>query len=197
MKNLQVISPLLTSLLLGSVALAQAGNLPDAPQPQNSASTQLQSTPAADSDESAKEAGGATLISQARPYPRFPRGPMGPPRGRAYPWAFAPPPPALSPIGALIGFGAGAALGASASGDQTARGRVAGALIGGGLCALIGGAIGGGFSLVHSHNFRDWESKHPGKPGQHDLARPREPDVEASSVPASSTATSADTGGTE
>jgi hypothetical protein len=202
MKNLQVIFPLLTSLLLSSVALAQAGSLPDAPQPQDSVSTQLQSTSAANTEESTSKSAPPSdenkLLSQALPYPRFPRGPMGPPRGRAYPRAFAPPPPALSPIGALIGFGFGAALGASASGDHTSAGRVAGALIGGGLCALIGGAIGGGFALVHSHNFRDWESKHPSRPGRRDLVRPREPDMEASSVPASSTAaTMADTGGTE
>jgi len=54
-------------------------------------------------------------------------------------------------------FGAGAALGASASGDQTARGRVAGGLIGGTLCALIGGAIGRSFSLDTSHNYHDWD----------------------------------------
>jgi hypothetical protein len=201
MKNLQVISPLLASLLLGSVALAQAGSLPDAPQPQDSASTQLQSTSAANTAESAPQSDPPSdenkLLSQARPYPRYPRGPMGPPRGRAYPRAFAPPPPALSPIGALIGFGFGAALGASASGDHTSAGRVAGGLIGGGVCALIGGAIGGGFSLVHSHNFRGWddaqERKHH-KP----VPRPIEPDVEASSVPASSTvATTAEAGGTE
>jgi len=185
MKNLQVISPLLTSLLLGSVALAQAGSLPDAPQPQDSASTQLQSTSAANTEESTPPSDPQSdenkLRSQARPYPRYPRGPMGPPRGRAYPRAFAPPPPALSPVGALIGFGFGAALGASASGDHTSAGRVAGGLIGGGLCALIGGAIGGGFSLVHSHNYRDWddaqERKHH-KP----VTLPIEPDVEASSA---------------
>jgi hypothetical protein len=84
----------------------------------------------------------------------------------------------------LIGFGAGAALGASASGDQTARGRVAGGLIGGTLCALIGGAIGHAFSAV-GHNFHDrndWddaqERKHH-KP----VPRPLEPDVDASSAP--------------
>jgi len=187
MKNLQVISSLLTSLLLGSVALAQTGSLPDAPQPHDPASAQLESTPAAHTEEStsqsAPQADENKLLSQARPYPRFPRGPMGPPRGRAYPRAFAPPPPALSPIGALIGFGFGAALGASASGDHTSAGRVAGALIGGGLCALIGGAIGGVFSLAHSHNYRDWDDAQERK---HHKPVPRrgEPDVEASSNPA-------------
>jgi hypothetical protein len=187
MKNLQVISPLLTSLLLGSVALAQAGSLPEAPQPQGPASTQLQSSSAANPEESTSQSDPLSdenkLLSQARPYPQYPRGPMGPARGRAYPRAFAPPPPALSPVGALIGFGFGAALGAAGSGDHTSGARVAGALIGGGLCALIGGAIGGGFSLVHSHNYRDWDEARDRK---HHKVIPRrgEPDVEASSTPA-------------
>jgi hypothetical protein len=186
MKNLQVVSPLLT-LLLGSIALAQAGNLPEAPQPQDSESTQLQSTPVANSEESAQPSGDNKLMSQARPYPRFPRRPVGPPRGRVYRSAYSPaypPPPALSPVGALIGFGFGAALGAAGSGDHTSGGRVAGAL------------IGGGFSLVHSHNFREWEGKQPSRPDRRDLQRPRESDVDASSGPASSTVTTAmQTGG--
>jgi hypothetical protein len=192
MKNPQVLSTVLTSLLLTSVALAQAGNLPDAPQPQDAASTDVQSaqSPATQiaaklaPSSAAQQSGENKIITQAAPFPRSPRGPMPPPRGRTYPSAFAPPrPPALSPLGALIGFGAGAALGAAASGDQTARGRVAGGLFGGTLCALIGGAIGRSFSLVTSHNYHDWddtqERKHH-KP----VPRPIEPDVHASSAPA-------------
>jgi hypothetical protein len=196
MKNLQVISALLTSLLFGAMALAQAGNLPDAPQPQDAATTDVPlaqspasetpvtQTPITQTPNPAEQSSVNKLVSQAAPFPRSPRVPMPPPRGRAYPSAFSPRPPALSPIGALIGFGAGAALGASASGDQTARGRVAGGLIGGTLCALIGGAIGHAFSAV-GHNFHDrndWddaqERKHH-KP----VPRPLEPDVDASSDP--------------
>jgi len=196
MKNLQVISALLTSLLFGAMALAQAGNLPDAPQPQDAATTDVPlaqspasetpvtQTPITQTPNPAEQSSVNKLVSQAAPFPRSPRVPMPPPRGRAYPSAFSPRPPALSPIGALIGFGAGAALGASASGDQTARGRVAGGLIGGTLCALIGGAIGHAFSAV-GHNFHDrndWddaqERKHH-KP----VPRPLEPDVDASSAP--------------
>jgi hypothetical protein len=191
MKNLQVISALLTSLLFGAMALAQAGNLPDAPQPQDAATTDVplaqspaSETPVTQTPNPAEQSSVNKLVSQAAPFPRSPRVPMPPPRGRAYPSAFSPRPPALSPIGALIGFGAGAALGASASGDQTARGRVAGGLIGGTLCALIGGAIGHAFSAV-GHNFHDrndWddaqERKHH-KP----VPRPLEPDLDASSAP--------------
>jgi hypothetical protein len=174
------------------MAVAQAGNLPDAPQPQDAATTDvpLAQSPATETpvtqtpNPAAQQSSVNKLVSQAAPFPRSPRGPMPPPRGRAYPSAFAPRPPALSPIGALIGFGAGAALGASASGDQTARGRVAGGLIGGTLCALIGGAIGHAFSAVgyNFHDRYDWddaqERKHH-KP----VPRPLEPDVDASSAP--------------
>lgn len=113
---------------------------------------------------------------------------MPPPRGRAYPSAFAPRPPALSPLGALIGFGAGAALGATASGDQTARGRVAGGLIGGALCALIGGAIGHAFSAVgyNFHDRHDWHDRDDAQQRKHrkPVTRPIEPDLDASSAPA-------------
>src|SRR5580692_7489343 len=195
MKNLPVLSPLLTSLLFGSMALAQAGNLPDAPQPQETATTDVPlaqspatETPAIQTPNPAEQSSENRLVSQAAPFPRSPRGPMPPPRGRAYPSAFAPRPPALSPIGALIGFGAGAALGASRSGDQTARGRVAGGLIGGTLCALIGGAIGHAFSAVGTnlhdkYNWRDWDDAQQRK-HRNPVPRPLEPDVEASSAPA-------------
>jgi hypothetical protein len=174
------------------MALAQAGNLPDAPQPQDAAMTDvpLAQSPATETPVTqtpnpvAQQSSVNKLVSQAAPFPRSPRGPMPPPRGRAYPSAFAPRPPALSPIGALIGFGAGAALGASASGDQTARGRVAGGLIGGTLCALIGGAIGHAFSAV-GHNFHDrndWDDAQERK--QHKpVPRRLEPDLDASSAP--------------
>jgi hypothetical protein len=137
MKNLHLVSPVLTSLLLGSMALAQAANLPvpEAPQPQNSSSTKL--TPAANT----LKPGEDQLISQVRRYPRFPGGPTGPRRGMYSPGF--PPPPALSPLGVVIGFGAGAALGASNRADGTVRGHVALGLIGGAIGALIGGAIGG------------------------------------------------------
>jgi hypothetical protein len=198
MKNLQVISPLLTSLLFGSMALAQAGNLPDAPQPQDTATTGVPlaqspatetpstQTPTTHTPNPAQRSSENKLVSQAAPYPRPQRGPMPPPRGRAYPSAFAPSRPPLSPLGALIGFGAGAALGASASGDQTTRGRVAGGLIGGAICALIGGAVGHAFSAV-GHNFHDrneWRDLDDAQERKHHkpVARPLEPDVQASSA---------------
>jgi hypothetical protein len=193
MKNLQMISLLLASLLLASMAQAQEGNLPEAPRPQSSASTQSLSTPGAGPSESARkpdqEPAQNVLISQARPYP--PRGPMGPPPGRAYPSAFAPPRPPLSPLGALIGFGAGAALAAAGSQDQTARGRVAAGLIGGSLCALIGGAIGHSFSAFHSHNFRDSDDAR-NKRRDVSAPNPSEPDVQASSPKPQAASASAD-----
>ena len=181
------------------MALAQAGNLPDAPQPQDAATTDVPlaqspasetpvtQTPITQTPNPAEQSSVNKLVSQAAPFPRSPRVPMPPPRGRAYPSAFSPRPPALSPIGALIGFGAGAALGASASGDQTARGRVAGGLIGGTLCALIGGAIGHAFSAVgyNFHDRYDWRDLDDAHQPKHrkPVARPIEPDVDASSAP--------------
>jgi hypothetical protein len=138
MKNLEFLSPLLMSLLLASVALAQAGSpdAPDAPQPQPSVAARPEPTPAAGTGSSGED----RLISHARQYPRGPCGPMEPHRGHAYPGF--PPPPGLSPVGALIGFGVGAAAGAGNANDGTVGAHVALGLIGGGLGALIGGAIG-------------------------------------------------------
>jgi hypothetical protein len=151
MKNTKILSPLFTSLLLGSVALAQVGSptLPDAPQPQDSTSTQIENTTLANkatSDES-------KLITQARPHPRFPGRPMRPYYGHTY---RSGPMPGLSPVGALIGFGVGAALGASRSQDATTNGRVATGLLMGAICALIGGAIGDA-----AHPFLHARKNHP------------------------------------
>ena len=138
MKNLRAFFPLLISLLLGSVALAQTGNpnLPDAPQPQTSASAQSERTP----DAHAEASGQNTVIGQARRYPRFPRRPIRAPRGPGY--RAAAQVPGLSPVGAFIGFGVGAGIGASASQDHSAGARVATGLIVGAIGAVIGGAIG-------------------------------------------------------
>jgi hypothetical protein len=196
MKNLQVLSLLLPSLLLASMAMAQAGNLPEAPQSQDPSSTDVQlirspsaqssttKPPSTQTPNESQQSGENKIIAQATPFPRSPRRPMPPPRGRAYPSAFAPRPPALSPLGALIGFGTGAALGATASGDQTTRGRVVAGLIGGSLCALIGGAIGHAFSAV-GHNFRDrhdWDDAQERK-HRKPVPRPLKPDADASAEP--------------
>jgi hypothetical protein len=142
MKNLTVISLLLVTLLLGSMALAQAGiaAVPEAPQPQSSVSAERSSTPA-------KTGSGADeLLSQYRQYRRFPRGPMyGPSYGSAYR-----PKPSLPPVvGALIGFGIGAAIGA---GKPVGPGQshVPMALIGGGFGAMFGGLIGAIAAVPHS-----------------------------------------------
>jgi hypothetical protein len=176
--------------------MAQAGNLPEAPQPQDPSATEVQliRSPSQSStrkppstqtpNESTQQSGENKIITQAAPFPRSPRGPVPPSRGQANPSAFATRPPALSPLGALIGFGTGAALGATASGDQTTRGRVVAGLIGGSLCALIGGAIGHALSAV-GHNFRDrhdWDDAQKRK--QHKPApHPLEPDRDASAEP--------------
>jgi hypothetical protein len=142
MKNLTVISLLLVTLLLGSMALAQGvvPAVPEAPQPQNSAAAEQPPTPAK-TGSSADE-----LLSQYRQYPRFPHGPMyGPSYGSAYR-----PRPSLPPVvGALIGFGVGAAIGA---GKPVGPGQthVPIALIGGGFGAMFGGLIGAIAAVPHS-----------------------------------------------
>lgn len=137
-------------LLLGSVALAQAGiaELPDAPHSQDPNTAQIEPAriePTAEAKAGASSEG--KLISQARRYPHLHPGRTRPP-GQAY--RSHSPMPGLSPLGALIGFGAGAALGASKSQDGTAGGRVLGGLLLGGLGALIGGAIGTAPPFWHS-----------------------------------------------
>ena len=138
MKNFRSISPLLVLVLSGSVALAQAGNpdLPDAPQPQTSASVQSEATP----DAHAETSGRNSVNGQGRRYPRFPRRPIRAFHGAGY--RSAAPMPGLSPVGALIGFGVGAGLGASGSQDRSAGARVVSGLIVGAIGAVIGGAIG-------------------------------------------------------
>jgi hypothetical protein len=125
------------ALLFASMALAQAGSqpLPDAPQPQASASGRSENP-----QDAAGASGDYILMSQAGRYPRLPRRPVRVPRGYGY--RPAAPMPGLSPVGALIGFGVGAGLGASASQDGSANARVASGLIVGAIGALIGGAIG-------------------------------------------------------
>jgi hypothetical protein len=128
------------SLLLGSMALAQAGNPPvppDTPQPQVSASSPSEAAPITKTGAS----GESKLITQARRYPRFPRRPVRPSHARISRSEFSSP-PGLSPIGALIGFGAGAVLGASNPQAGTVRAHVALGLIGGSIGAFIGGVIG-------------------------------------------------------
>jgi hypothetical protein len=145
MENLRIISLPLMTLLFASVALAQAGSasLPDAPQPQASAQAQ--------SDETSNPNAGASddgkLISQVQRYPRLPRRPGRAPRRYVYP---SPAPmPHLSPVGALIGFGSGFALGASQSQDRSGGGRAVVGLLVGGIGALIGGVIGTAPPLWH------------------------------------------------
>src|SRR5258708_32456296 len=145
MKNLRAISSLLVSVLLGSVALAQAGtpSVPDAPQPQDSALAQPNLTPPSNAGASSED----KLVSQARRYPRHPRRPAHSSGGRVYSSGYSSP-PGLSPLGALIGFGVGAAIGASNPADGTVRAHVALGLIGGTVGAFIGGVIGIAFPHV-------------------------------------------------
>ena len=187
MKNLRIPS-LILSTFLTSAALAQTSNLPEAPEPPDSTSAQpaLDAAPDQSTYSSSKDSPGKDdAIAQAGTYPRFPRRPMPGPRGGGYPAVFPAPPPPLSPVGALIGFGVGGVLGAVGSGDQTGRGRLAGGLIGGGICDQIGGGIGAAYSAFHPHNNsnseRDWnDAQHKNRP----MVTPAtEPPVVASNAP--------------
>jgi hypothetical protein len=154
MKNTKIFSPLMW-LLLGTVAFAQAGSTdaPEAPLPQDPDTAKIEAAkiePAKIESSSNSNAGSSSegrLISQARRYPQLHPGRMRPP-GQAY--RSHSPMPGLSPLGALIGFGAGAALGASKSQDQSASARAVIGLFVGGIGALIGGAIGTAPPFWHS-----------------------------------------------
>jgi hypothetical protein len=77
-----------------------------------------------------------------------------PPSGR--PWILDPENNSHATAGALIGLGLGGALGASKDGN--ADSRLAGALVIGGLGALIGSVIGHGIPNRHWHRRRpDWD----------------------------------------
>jgi hypothetical protein len=153
MKNTKLFSPF-TWLLLGSVALAQAGiaDVPEAPKPQEPAAAQTEAAkieavkiePTQDAKAGSSSEG---LISQARRYPQLHPGRTRPP-GQAY--RSHSPMPGLSPWGALIGLGAGFALGASKSQDSSAGGRAVMGLLIGGIGAVIGGVIGTAPPLWHS-----------------------------------------------
>jgi hypothetical protein len=153
MKNTKIFSPFMW-LLLGTVAFAQAGSadVPEAPQPQDpdTARIEAKTEPAKIESSSNSNIGSSSegrLISQARQYPQLHPGRMRPP-GQVY--RSHSPMPGLSPLGALIGFGAGAALGASKSQDQSASARAVIGLFAGGIGALIGGAIGSAPPFWHS-----------------------------------------------
>lgn len=78
-------------------------------------------------------------VSGQPPAPRFPQGPGYPPPAYAGMWAPEGNGRATA-IGALVGFGLGAAAGASANTD--ARSRVAASLLVGSIGALLGAAVG-------------------------------------------------------
>src|SRR5580698_3355206 len=97
MKNLQVLSLLLPSLLLASMAMAQAGNLPEAPQSQDPSSTDVQlirspsaqssttKPPSTQTPNESQQSGENKIIAQATPFPRSPRRPMPPPADEPIP----------------------------------------------------------------------------------------------------------------
>jgi hypothetical protein len=212
MKNLQVVSLLLT-LFVASMALAQTGNLPDAPlpqesRPQESSSNQTQRTQPTNHQESGQQPGADKLISRGRPYPPSPRGPIGFPRGQMGlprgPMSHGP--MSRGPMSRRRGGYYRSPYAPAFSQPSLPEFSPAGALIGFGIGAgvgaagtvnltakdrvaagLLGGAffalIGGAIGGSHSHSFRGWEGV-PHRNHKLDAPRSDEPAMEASSTPA-------------
>jgi hypothetical protein len=175
MKNLRIVALVLAVPILVSAALGQADTAQTASEAPSAAlaAARCQYTPAEESchalsipEPADNKTDDTTLQAQTprhMPGPPFrPHRPMGGPRYR-YPGNGQPGMWATegnsrhAVIGGLIGFGLGAALGASA--DTNVRGRVAASLVVGSLGALIGAVAGYGVPSYHSHNQRPWDDK--------------------------------------
>lgn len=188
MRNLQIVSSLLTSLLLGSMAFGQTSNLPEAPQPQDSTATTDPLIPATTeqstskpSQRSAPPVAEDRLVSQSRPFPRFPRGTIATPRGRGYP-ALGPPPPPPPLAGTLIGFGVGFLVGACDPSDDSARGRAVVGLLGGLVGAALGALIDSGSAALDARRWRGPEDARQRKKHRPGIPQPSESAVEASAA---------------
>ena len=165
MKNLQIVAFLLTAAVWAPPVLGQTKDSRSAAAPAvEITAARCQYTPAEAAcvalNEGSRQSNDTTTVAQLPRRmpgpPRYPRRPpMGPP-GRPYSSYWAPEGDSgHAAIGALIGFGLGAAAGASA--DTDARGRVGAALVGGSLCALLGAVIGHGIPSFHHHYHRGWD----------------------------------------
>jgi hypothetical protein len=172
MKNLLIVAFLLTALVMTtSAALAQtreaqvANDLAVTDFPTSIAIARCQYTPAdnacAGANDSAQVETGAspdgTIAQSPRRVPGPPlrprRPPMAHPRGEGYPGMRMEPGSARrAAIGALIGFGLGAAMGAKANTDQHPGVGVKAALAFGTIGGLLGAGIGAGMPTFHARN---------------------------------------------
>jgi hypothetical protein len=149
-KHLQVFGSFLTSLLLVSSVLAQSGDREAANQLANQADiTAARSRYVQTEDLSDGPSDGQAYAQLRRPSPR----PSLPPRigypQRGYPAMWRGGSPKHAAIGALIGFGLGAALGAKFNTDHHGGAGVKAALLFGTFGALIGATAGNSFGPMH------------------------------------------------
>jgi hypothetical protein len=166
MKSVRIFAPLLMAVLSGSPALAQ---MADTGLTSAQVAARCQYTPkdsaCAGPDHPGSQTNGEVILAQRR-MPGPPLGlrrPMGGPGPGYPPQYWGPGSGNHAAIGAVIGFGLGAAAGATAKTD--ARGRVVASLLGGSLCALMGAAIGHGIPSFHS----SWRRRsYPIDPGPND-----------------------------
>jgi hypothetical protein len=179
MRNTKHIHLLLASVLVTSVAFAQATDNPttDSARAESAIATaRSQYTPAAGISTDASDGKTLAQFTQRRPGSPFPQQ-HGYPRGSYQtPWMHHASPGHVL-IGAAIGFGVGAALGAhqSAHNGTPVSGGI---IIGGGLFGLMGGCIGqavGEFSGMHyssTHRRRGYRPSWPDDDQDSDLRSP-------------------------
>jgi hypothetical protein len=166
MKNLRIIALLLTAPLITSMTLAQTSDSPiETNLPVSVATARCQYTPAEQScvgltkssqNKHSDETSTVAQFPRRMPGPPFRprRPPMAHPRG-AYPGY---PGMAMEPsgrhvlIGALIGFGLGAAAGAKANTDQHPGAGVKAAFLVGSIGGLLGAAVGAAVPSFHARN---------------------------------------------
>jgi hypothetical protein len=151
MRHPQAFTSLFALLLMVSSALAQAGNLELADQSTDQVDIAAARSRYLQSDDYLS---GGPSAGEARSPVRHPR-PVRPPASRAgYPqggysamWGGGNPRHAT--IGALIGFGLGAAIGAKVNSDNHGRIGVRTAILFGSFGALIGAVAGSSFEPMH------------------------------------------------
>jgi hypothetical protein len=151
MRHVHKSSLLLASILLVSAALAQTNNSADtnaSPEKDSIAAARARYTQTADVSQDGSKDATLTQFSQRGQRRCFPRHP-GYPRHQNYqtPWRDHGNGRNVL-IGAAIGFGIGAALGATNS-VHNGTPVEGGVLIGGGLFGFLGGAIGSTFGSSH------------------------------------------------
>ena len=163
--KLHTIASLLTApMLIASMTLAQSSN--SQTEDKSSPAIALARCQYTATDDSCRGQGTSdnpdpdtkAMVAQSQFPRRMPRPPMRPPRPpmthprAGYPGMWMEPTPRHAAIGALIGFGLGAAAGAKANTDQHPGMGFKAALFGGGIGAMLGAVIGAAIPSFHSRD---------------------------------------------